>query len=227
MNLSKSIILALFQVVTRAILRIHAGELTRVPQKGPLILVTNHVNILEIPVIYECLQPRQVHGLVLASRWKNPVLAWGLNACGALPLGRGEVNMETLHQALSSLEKDEIIVIAPEGTRSGNGKLQKGRAGVVVLGLRSGAPLLPVVFHGSENYKKNVKHLRRSDFYFSVGRPFRLTGEESTLTHELRQQILDEIMYQLAATLPEQNRGQYTHLDQASVEHLEFIEPDK
>jgi 1-acyl-sn-glycerol-3-phosphate acyltransferase len=135
MSLSRRILVILFRFLSDAVFRVHAEQLTCVPAHGPLIIVMNHINILEIPLIYTRLQPRPVHGLVLADHWKNPVVAWGLNACGSIPLQRGGGNLASIKKALDSLRAGEILIIMPEGTRSGNGQLQYAHPGVVLLGL--------------------------------------------------------------------------------------------
>ena len=144
MGLSKQLIVALFRAVTNCVFRIDASQLGQVPVNGPLILVTNHIHILEIPVIYSRLQPRPLHGLVLATRWKNPIVAWGLNVCGTIPLERGGMNLDAMRLALDCLKAGGMLIISPEGTRSGDGRLQAGQPGIVPLALKSGAPLLPI-----------------------------------------------------------------------------------
>ena len=72
MSLSRRFIVTLFRLLTGCVFRIHDEALSSVPQHGPLIIVTNHINILEIPVIYAHLQPRQVHGLVLGRTLEEP-----------------------------------------------------------------------------------------------------------------------------------------------------------
>ena len=91
MSLSQHFLVALFRGVTSTMFRIHDKALARVPARGPLIIVMNHVQVFEIPLIYSRLQPRPVHGLVLADRWKNPIVGWGLDACGSIPVERGGI----------------------------------------------------------------------------------------------------------------------------------------
>ncbi len=222
MSLARGVIVALFRGLARAIFRIDGAELEHVPPCGPMILVTNHIHIFEIPVIYSRLQPRQLHGLVLASRWKNPIVGWGLNACGTIPLERGGINLENMRRALDALAAGEFLIIAPEGTRSHDGQLQGGRQGVVTLALKSEAPLLPIGYFGGERYPENLKRLRRTDFHLAVGRPFRLVTRGAVLTPEVRQQMVDEVMYQLAAILPEAYRGKYAQLALATQNFLEY-----
>jgi 1-acyl-sn-glycerol-3-phosphate acyltransferase len=211
-----------FRLVTDGIFRVHAEQLERVPATGPLILTMNHVNLLELPLIYARLQPRQVHGLVLAERWKNPVLAWGLDACDCIPLERGGVNRAAFGKALHVLSAGEIVIIMPEGTRSYTGQLQHAHAGVVILALKSGAPVLPILTHGGARYRQNLRRLRRTDFHITVGRPFTLKAGGGTVDGPARKEMLDELMYQMAALLPPECRGAYASLPAGAPRHLEF-----
>lgn len=207
MGLSRQILLVLFRAVTGTIFRIDDAQLAQVPDHGPLILVTNHVNLLELPIIYSHLQPRRLHGLALADRWKNPILGWGLTACEAIPLERGGINMDAMRKASEMLKLGRILLIAPEGTRSYHGRLQIGHPGIIPLALKSGVPLLPIGYYGGENYRENLKKLRRTDFHIAVGKPFCLNAGEEPVTREVRARMVDEVMYQLASILPEAYRG--------------------
>ena len=79
--------------------------------------------------------------------------------------------------------------------------------------------LLPVVYYGSEHYRDNLRRLRRTDFHIIVGRPFYVDAGGARVTRQVRRQILDEIMYQMAALLPPAYRGVYSDLD-AATEYL-------
>ncbi len=206
MSLSQRLLVTLFRGLTYPIFRVHDEALERVPLHGPLIIVMNHINIFEIPIIYTHLQPRPVHGLVLADRWKNPILGWGLDACGAIPLERGVSNMNSFNRALDVLRSGEMVLIMPEGTRSGDGRLQHGYPGVVLLALKSKAPLLPVVTHGGEGYRENLRHLHRTDFHLAVGESFTLTEASDRAS---RKELVNQVMFRLAALLPPEYRGEY------------------
>jgi 1-acyl-sn-glycerol-3-phosphate acyltransferase len=222
MTLAHRIVIATFKGLTSLICRIDDAQLARVPDRGPLIVVTNHVNMLEIPIIYTHLQPRPVTGMVAAVRWNSRPLRWLLDVCGTIPVHRGEADVAAMRRAIEVLKAGRIIIIDPEGTRSGHGRLQQGHAGVVLLALRSGAPLLPVVFYGSEHYKENLRRLRRTDFHIAVGRPFYLDPGGVKVTRQVRRQMIDEVMVQMAALLPPPYRGVYSDLDAASETYLTF-----
>ena len=212
MSLSRSLLVALFRGVTSSIFRIHDEALARVPARGPLIIVGNHVQLLEIPLLYARLQPRRMHGLVLAERWKNPLLAWILNTVETIPLERGGINFSSINNAVDVLKAGEILAIMPEGTRSRNGCLQAGHPGVVLLALKSKAPILPLVSFGGEKVRDNLKKFRRTDFFINVGEPFTLNYEGNQANSQQRAQMLDEIMYRMAALLPPEYRGVYANL---------------
>jgi len=222
MSLSRRFLVILFRTLSDAVFRVHAEPLAGVPAQGPLIIMMNHINILEIPLIYSRLQPRPVHGLVLADHWKNPLVAWGLDACGSIPLQRGEGNLASINQALTALATGEMILIMPEGTRSGDGQLQHARPGVVLLALKSRAPILPIVTYGGEKYKDNLKKLRRTEFHITLGKPFTLKAGNGLVDSLVRKVMLDELMYQMAALLPPENRGVYAQLSEATQNYLEF-----
>jgi 1-acyl-sn-glycerol-3-phosphate acyltransferase len=209
MSVAHRLTLGGLKALTRLLCRIDVAQLERVPAHGPLILVTNHTNLVEVPLLYTRLQPRPATCFVASVRWQNPFYRWLLDGAHMIPMHRGEADIAALRQGLRRLEQGWIVIIAPEGRRSRTGKLQRGKAGVVPLALRSGAPLLPLVYFGHEGFNDNLRRLRRTDFHIVVGEPFRLQAGTGTVTREVRQAMADEIMRTLAALLPAANLGVY------------------
>jgi 1-acyl-sn-glycerol-3-phosphate acyltransferase len=216
---------AVISGLLRIICKVDGKQIEKVPAHGPLILITNHVNFLEIPVIHCRLRPRRVIGLAKAEAWENPILRWLFDQWEAIPIRRGESDIGALRQALDALNRGEILGLAPEGTRSGHGRLQRGHTGIVTIALRSGAPLLPFVFYGGEAFRQNVRRLRRTPFHIVVGEPFTLDAGEERMDRDVRQRITDEIMYRLAALLPPAYRGHYADLEAATEKYLRFTTP--
>ena len=207
----------------RILCRVDDAQLAKVPDHGPLITVSNHVNFLEAPLIYTHLEPRRIAGFAKAEAWNNPILRFLCDLWEAIPLLRGEVDISALRQALGALEAGRVLGLAPEGTRSGDGRLQRGNPGVVLLALRSGAPLLPLVHYGGELFWDNLPRLRRTDFHLVVGHPFYLDAGGIRVTRQVRREMTDEIMYQMAALLPADHRGVYSDLDGATETYLRFL----
>jgi 1-acyl-sn-glycerol-3-phosphate acyltransferase len=141
--------------------------------------------------------------------WDNAFLNWLFNLWGLIPVRRGEADTTALRKAIAVLEEGYIFGIAPEGTRNITGRLKRAHPGAVILALHSGAPLLPLAHWGGESFLKNLVRLKRTDFHVRVGEPFHLAVDGMRMTRELRQQIVDEMMYRLAELLPHQYRGEY------------------
>lgn len=222
MSLAFMMVTSSLRGITSVLCQVERKQLQQIPTHGPLILVCNHINFLDAPLVFSHLQPRPLTGFAKAETWDNPWTAALFNVFGAIPLRRGEADMDAMHEGLRALEQGKILAIAPEGTRSGHGRLQQGRPGVVLMALRSGAPLLPLVFWGNESIYTNLRRLRRTPFHFRVGSPFILDPGGEKVTREVRQEMTYEIMCQLAQLLPPAYRGEYA--DCASqTRYLKFI----
>lgn len=215
MNLTQKMVYYPMRVISRTLCRVHDSEMAKIPFAGPLILVANHVNFLDVPLFYTHLIPRPVTGFVKHENWSNPVLGPLFVLGGAIPVRRGEVDRGAIDGALHALQAGKILAIAPEGTRSGDGCLRKARPGLALLAKASGAPVLPVAYYGGEKFRRNLGRLRRTDFYFKVGSPFRLANNDWPNQRDVRQQITDEMMYRIATLLPEEYRGYYADLSKA------------
>ncbi len=224
MSLSQTLVLKFLDILTSTICRIDDAEIADVPASGPLILITNHVNVLEIPVLYSRLQPRPISGFFAAKRLDSAWMRWLLNALHGIPVQRGKLDRTALKRAISRIRAGDIFAIAPEGTRNADGRLGQGKPGVVLLAMQSDAPLQPVVHWGDEYWQRNLRQLRRTPFYIAVGRPFRLDTGGKRVDRDMRQEILDEIMVQMAALLPPEYRGVYADRDAANPKYLRFLE---
>jgi len=206
----------------RMAVKIEDRELTCVPQQGPLILAANHINFLEVPLLYSHLYPRPITGWAKVETWKNPFFAWLFNIYHAIPIRRGESDLTALSKAVEAMKNRMIIAISPEGTRSYVGSLQQGKPGIVLLAVRSAAPIQPVATYGGELFWKKIFRLQRSRFFIKVGHPFTIDTHGEGLSRDVRQEITDEIMYQVAALLPPDYRGYYSDLSQARETYLCF-----
>ena len=225
MTLTEQVVNTTIKGITTLICRVDAAQLTRVPSRGPLIVISNHVNFLEMPVIYTRLVPRAVTGFSKSETWDNPFLGWLFDVWGMIPIRIGEADMSAIRRGVAALKNEQILAIAPEGTRSGHGRLQHGHPGMVTMALLSGAPLLPLVHYGVEQYRHNLSRLRRTNFHAVVGKSFELDKHGEKVTRAVRQKMTDEIMYQMAALLPPAYRGEYADLSKASEYYLRFLPP--
>jgi len=214
------------KIGTSAMCRIDASDLHKVPKQGPLIIYSNHTGQIEVPLMFAHLQPRPLTGIAKVETWNGWFLRSIFNLWEAIPIRRGEADMVAMRKSLEVLEQGKILAIAPEGTRNKTGILIKAYPGVITLALRSGAPLLPVAHWGGENFLFNLKHLKRTDFHIRVGEPFKLDPGEGRVTREVRQQMVDEMMYRLAALLPESYRGAYSDSGKITAKYIAKLPHD-
>jgi len=210
----------IIRVYTRITCRIDAPDLKKVPWQGPLIAISNHTGQIEVPLIFAHLQPRRVTGWAKIESWDNKFLNWVFTVWGMIPVRRGEADMHALKAAIRALENGYILGVAPEWTRNYNGILKRGLPGAVTLALHTGAPVIPIAHWGGENFMKNLKRFKRTDFHIRVGKPFRVETGGIKVTGEIRQQIVDDMMYELAKLLPEEYRGVYSDLDKATGKYI-------
>jgi 1-acyl-sn-glycerol-3-phosphate acyltransferase len=194
---------------TDILCRIDKRNLPQVPARGPLILVTNHISSLEVPLLFVHLQPRRMIGLAKIETWNSKVMGWLFDLWDAIPVRRGEADLEAIRRCLGVLKAGDILAVAPEGTRSYSGRLLRAQPGIVLIALRSGAPILPMAHWGGEDFGANLRRLRRTDFHIRVGKLFHLDANGKKVNGEIRQEMVDEIMSQIAVLMPEDYRGEY------------------
>jgi 1-acyl-sn-glycerol-3-phosphate acyltransferase len=232
MNLRRAVVVRVLRLLLGLLCKIDASEYVaavRGTEKDaagkipPMIIAMNHINFLEVPALAAEAYPTPLVGIVKDTTWKNPLMAFIFDTFNAIPINRRGAYVEAFRDANEVMKKGAFIAIAPEGTRSGNGVLQKGRPGVVQLALLTGAPVLPVAHYGGQNFWQNIKRLRRTPIRFKVGRPFYFKHSGRATTRAERVCLVDELMSQIAALLPEELRGEYSERAGARCEHLEFL----
>jgi 1-acyl-sn-glycerol-3-phosphate acyltransferase len=154
--------------------------------------------------------------------WENPITAFLFDTWETIPLRRGEADLSAIKAAVARIKAGAIFAIAPEGTRSLDATLQRAHSGIAMLGYMSGAPIIPIAGYGHENYLNDLKNFRRPTYHVTLGKPFRLDSGGKRVKGNMRQEMADEIMYQLAALLPTRYRGEYADLTQATTKYLKF-----
>lgn len=211
--------------VFRLLCRIRVEGMEKVPSSGPFILVLNHINFLDVPVVYTVMYPRLTSSLVKAETWENPILGRLGNLWNGIPLKREGTDFSALRTAEERMKNGHILMVAPEGTRSYDGKLGHGNPGVVSLALHAGVPFLPMAHYGGESFWENLKHLKRTPLTLRFGDPFRIEVPGSRVNARIRREIINEIMEKIACLLPEYYRGIYSGDDGRSWVFLKTAGP--
>ena len=124
--------------------------------KGPLIVVANHRSFLDPFVIGASLPwSRPLHYVAKVELFEKRWQGWILNRLGAYPVRRGQSDDQTLVTSRQVLERGGAICIFPEGTRHRTGSLARPRRGFGRLALETGAAVLPVAVHGTEQVRRS------------------------------------------------------------------------
>jgi 1-acyl-sn-glycerol-3-phosphate acyltransferase len=194
----RTIVLALVHV------RVQGRE--NLPTNGPYIIVSNHINWKDPPLISIALD-RSVRYMAKIQAFSYPVLGYLLRATGAFPVRRGEGDRRALVMALRVLERRQILGFFPEGHRSESGALLRGKPGLGFLASRvPDIPLVPIAMIGTK--QPLLRLIFGGHVVLRVGRPFRF----AELTQDERrdgQAVTDAVMRRIAPLLPGEMRGAY------------------
>lgn len=177
------------------------------PQTGSLILVSNHLNNADIPLLAISF-PRGIVFMAKEELFRSPG-GWAVKAYGAFPVNRVTVDRTTLRIAKQILKDGKVLGIYPEGTRSRTGRLQTARSGVVLIAHESKATLLPVGIYGTEKLRGAFWWLRRPKVTVNIGKPFSLPASTAERSKEALASLTTTIMNRVAELLPPDYRGVY------------------
>lgn len=223
MGLRRAAVTLFLKGALGAICRIDSREYKAALEANePMLVAFNHVNFLDAPILVASGYPRRVTGIAKAETWANPFLAFLFDSYGAIPIERGRAFAGAFESARAAIAGGSFVCVAPEGTRSSDGVLGRGKPGIIQLAIESGAPILPVALEGGENIWKNMRRLRRTRLAFRAGKPFRIKGDGKPGREE-RELITSEVMGQIARLMPEGKRGIYAQAAQDECRHLEFV----
>jgi 1-acyl-sn-glycerol-3-phosphate acyltransferase len=207
--------------VTRNIIRFLVFLLARVeirglehaPDKGPYLMITNHLHWLDPPLVMLA-YPYRSH-VFAAEKWEvHWFLGPFMRSLDSIFVQRGEVDRKALRQAMAVLEGGGIMGLAPEGTRSKTGALQRGRSGAAYMAFRAGVPLVPIITWGQEKVFASLRRFRRPTIFVVIAPPFSAPEIEGKASAAQVHEFSEEIMYRIAAILPPEYRGVYADLEE-------------
>lgn len=223
-TLSKRILNPIIKALAFMLCKIDDQEMQKIPFEGPLLVVVNHVNFLEAGVIPPRIHPRTFTVLAKNDAWDNLFIRFLYSIWDFIPLNRDDADIVAMKKGIRVLENKQILGIFPEGTRTKDGVLIQAKQGTAVLATQANTTIIPIACWGYENYLDYFKKLKRVPFNIRVGDPFRVKELDRRTRKLQRQEISDQIMFQLAGLLPEKNRGYYANQNDAKEDLLIFQE---
>ena len=178
-----------------------------VPKRGPVIIVCNHLNNADSPILTGSI-PRRIFWLTKAEWFGSPLVGWMFKAAAMIPVRRAEADLKALRTCERITKQGHALGMFPEGHRSKTGGLQPAEPGTALIALRTGAPILPVAIWGTEGVKLPRDIFGRTRAHIRFGKPFSLAHKDKVSREDLAE-ATTTIMKAIAAILPEQYRGVY------------------
>jgi 1-acyl-sn-glycerol-3-phosphate acyltransferase len=201
----------LIHLFVRITSRIDVYGLENLPTEGNFVLASNHLGRLDAFYTYVFLDQEDIILLAAEKYKKYAVARWFARQLNAIWVDRYNADFGAIRDALKRMKAGGILVLAPEGTRSKTGTLQKAHAGGGYLAAKAGVPIVPGAITGTEDGKvySQLGRLRRPHVILRAGKPFTLPPLPVKNRDAALQEYTDEIMCQIAAMLPESYRGVY------------------
>ncbi|MBI2328227.1 MAG: 1-acyl-sn-glycerol-3-phosphate acyltransferase [Chloroflexi bacterium] len=179
-----------------------------IPSQGPLLVVANHLNLADPPLVSVSLGRKAIF-MAKEELFRSRFSGYFVSRFGAFPVHRGQLDRQALRQAQRVLAQGLALVIFPEATRSNSAQLQPAFPGSGVIALRSGVPILPVGITGTEKLKGIAWLLARPQITVNIGAPFHLPSVGHKLTKAKLVELTSSIMGHIAELLPPEYRGNY------------------
>lgn len=212
-----SVLHAVVPPLAKVIWRPTVTGLQNVPRTGAVILASNHLSFadsLVIPIV----APRKVHFLAKSDYFRGGGVkgtlqkAW-FEGMGMLPVDRDDPKaaLGSLDTALEVLGRGEAFGLYPEGTRSRDGRLYRGRTGVAHLALTAGVPIVPVGLTGTEKLQPVGARLPRVvPVSVRFGAPIEVVGRyDGVPLGKARREVTDQVMTAIQALTGQEEAGVY------------------
>lgn len=201
----------LLRGLLRVIVRWDVKGRENVPKTGALIVVSNHLNNADPPILGAGIAKRRIRFMAKVELFKMPFGAI-IKLWDAFPVRRFDADLAAMLNAERILKRGGVLGMFPEGHRSRTGYMGPVHPGTAMIALRSGATILPCAMTGTEQLKNPLVLLRRPRFSVSIGEPIPLEA----VRRPTEQQVSDltrRIVEAIEAQLPESYRAPYTGME--------------
>ena len=209
--MTKTILRSIIRTLLRLVAKVEIINKENLRESGSYAFATNHLGILDALLAYYVLE-RWDFFIPVAEKWEeHAFLRWLGKHLNIIFIDRFNPDIHALRQILRRMNEGQVLIIAPEGTRSRTETMAEGKPGVSYLASKTQFPVIPVALTGTEDrvFFGNLKRLKRTKITVTIGEAFTLPSLPKKNKAEVLQEYTDEIMCRIAAMLPEKYRGFY------------------
>ena len=207
--MKRSTLRSIINILIKLLTRTQFSGLENVPANGGLIIATNHMHYMDIPLLFINPVREDLTALVTTKYQQHWFIRWFCDTAEGIWINRDIADFSAMQSASKALKEGKALGISPEGTRSQTAQLLKAKPGVVLLALKAGVPIVPVAVTGTENAFRRIFTLQRPKLSIRFGAAFHLKPVHTEEREKKYQEYADEIMCRIAALMPEKYWGYY------------------
>ncbi len=207
--MKRSTLNSIVKFLIKLLTRTQFNGLENVPTNGAVIIATNHMHYMDIPLLFINPVREDLTALVTTKYQHHWFIRWFCNTAGGIWINRDIADFSAMQAASKALKEGKALGISPEGTRSQTAQLLKAKPGGVLLALKAGVPIVPVAITGTEKAFRRIFTLQRPKLSIRFGPAFNLKPVSPEERERKYQEYTDEIMCHIAALMPEKYWGYY------------------
>ncbi len=181
-------------------LHVHVEGLEHVPERSPAVIASNHLSFVD-SIVLPMNVPRPVYFLGKADYWDSWRTRWFFQGTGVVPVYRdgGSKGDASLRTGVEILQRGDLLGIYPEGTRSPDGRLYRGKTGPVRMALEAEVPIIPCAVSGTDQaLPSGAYRPRRHPVRVVYGEPLDLSRYRDRREDPfVLRSATDELMYEI------------------------------
>jgi 1-acyl-sn-glycerol-3-phosphate acyltransferase len=186
----------------------------RMPLRGGVLVCSNHASTVDPPLVPAFLPRRDTWSMAKSEYFDRPFSRWLFTRYHAFAVVRHTADRAALRRSFDILNRGEVLIIYPEGTRVSEGGLRTAEPGAGFVARTTGVVVQPVALVGTRRcFPKGARWPRRVPVEMRFGRPLRIREQRPDGRRVSNQEAADAIMLAIAEELPEPMRGDYADLE--------------
>jgi len=164
--------------------------LENLPREGGVLLASNHQSVLD-PVLVAMVLPREMHFMARRTLFRNPVFRAIIVRYNAFAIERDTADVKGVKIAIARLEAGNILLVFPEGTRTGDGSIGRMKPGIGMLAERAAVPIVPVLIDGAyEVLPKGALFPRLGRISIVFGKPLPPVNDDDNAVNRIQDAVV-------------------------------------